>query len=700
MRPVLLDPVFAPVTVLPGIGPKLAPLFDRLLGDGKRPARVLDALLHLPYAAVDRRRRAVLSESEPGVLTTFEIRVVSHRPSPPGRRGAPYRVLCEDETGDVTLVFFNAGRARLESLLPVGEVRFVSGSIELYDGRRQIVHPDRVMDAESFARSPMVEPVYGRTEGLSRRMIHKAASGALAKVPKLPEWIDPNLLVRENWPSFAEALQRLHEPGTPEAVGLDTPARVRLAYDEVLAGQTALLLARRHMKRESGTSRRGDGRLREAILRGLPFTPTNAQTKAVEEIAEDLAKPERMLRLLQGDVGSGKTLVALLAMAAVVEAGFQAALMAPTEILTRQHFERLEPLVRAVGLRMALLTGREKGAARTAVLEGLASGEIHVVVGTHALFQEDVAFARLGLAVIDEQHRFGVHQRLALSRKGEAVDVLVMTATPIPRTLVLTFFGDMDVSVLREKPVGRLPIDTRVVSLDRLSEVEDAVGRAVAAGGRIYWICPLVGESEELDVAAAEERFAALRARFGAQVDIVHGKMKGRDKDDVMARFAAGSVSILVATTVVEVGVDVPEAGVMVIEHAERFGLAQLHQLRGRVGRGSDRSTCLLLYKPGSGEVARARLETMRDTNDGFVIAEEDLRLRGEGDVLGTRQSGMPGFRLAVPERHAELLATARKDAEALLASDPDLTGPRGEAVRMLLYLFERDEAVRLIRAG
>jgi ATP-dependent DNA helicase RecG len=700
MRPFLLDPLFAPLTALGGIGPKMAPLFDRLLTDGKRSSRILDLLLHLPYAAIDRRRRARLSDAEPGVLTTFELLVLSHRPSPPGRRGAPYRVLCEDETGEVSLVFFNAGRARMEALLPVGGIRFVSGSIEIYDGRRQIVHPDRMMDAAAFDRSPLVEPVYGRTEGLSRNMVHKAATAALARLPSLAEWIDPALVAREGWPSFEKALEALHRPETPDAIGSASPARLRLAYDELLAGQAALLLVRKRMKRESGVSRLGDGRMRKAVLQSLPFALTASQTRAVEEIAADLAKPERMLRLLQGDVGSGKTLVAVLAMTTVVEAGFQAALMAPTEILARQHFERLSPIIGSAGLRLALLTGREKGHARASVREGLAEGTIDMVVGTHALFQEDVAFARLGLAVIDEQHRFGVHQRLALSRKGTAVDVLVMTATPIPRTLVLTYFGDMDVSVLREKPAGRMPIDTRVIPLDRLGEVEDAIGRALSAGRRVYWICPLVGESEDLDVAAAEERFDALRSRFGTVVGLVHGRMKGLERDAVMDRFGSGEISILVATTVVEVGVDVPEASVMVIEHAERFGLAQLHQLRGRVGRGSEKSDCLLLYKPGSGETARARLEMMRSTEDGFVIAEEDLRLRGEGDVLGTRQSGMPGFRLAVPERHADLLAVARKDAESLMVHDGSLETARGHAVRLLLHIFERDEAVRLLQAG
>ncbi|MGL4444512.1 MAG: ATP-dependent DNA helicase RecG, partial [Alsobacter sp.] len=432
----------------------------------------------------------------------------------------------------------------------------------------------------------------------------------------------------------------------------------------------------------------------------LPYSLTGAQATAVGEIRRDLAAPERMLRLLQGDVGAGKTVVALLAMAVAVEAGAQAAMMAPTEILARQHFERLRPVAEAAGLRVGLLTGRDKGAARQKTLAALEEGGIDIVFGTHALFQEGVQFRDLGLAVVDEQHRFGVHQRLALSRKGDSVDVLVMTATPIPRTLVLSYFGDMDVSVLRDKPAGRQPIDTRSVSLDRLDEVVGAVGRAIATGARVYWVCPLVDESEELDVAAANERHETLRQVFGARVGLVHGKMPGRDKDAAMTAFARGDTDILVATTVIEVGVDVPEATVMVIEHAERFGLAQLHQLRGRVGRGTGRSTCLLLYKPGLGETARARIETLRRTEDGFEIAEEDLRLRGEGDVLGTRQSGLPGFRLAIPELQGELLPVARDDAKLALARDPGLETPRGQALRMLLYLFERDEAVRLLQAG
>jgi ATP-dependent DNA helicase RecG len=604
-----------------------------------------------------------------------------------------------DETGDVTLVFFNAVRSRIEKLLPVGSKRWISGTIERWDGRLQMVHPDRILDDEAAARMAAFEPVHGLTAGLGPRAVARAASAALERVPQLPEWLDADLLATRHLPGFADALASLHRPERADAAAPQSPARIRLALDELLASQLALLLVRQKMKRAAGRSMAGSGVIAGRIMEALPFSLTAAQSAALEDIRRDLAAPERMLRLLQGDVGSGKTVVALLAMASVVEAGHQAALMAPTEILARQHYEKLHPLAEAAGLRTALITGRDKGVPRRKLMERLAAGEIDIVFGTHALFQEDVAFRDLGLAVVDEQHRFGVHQRLALSRKGEAVDVLVMTATPIPRTLVLTYFGDMDVSVLREKPAGRQPIDTRTIPLERLDEVVEAVGRAISGGARVYWVCPLVEESEELDVAAAQERYATLVQRFGAAVGLVHGQMKGRDKDEAMAAFARGDTQLLVATTVIEVGVDVPEATIMVIEHAERFGLAQLHQLRGRVGRGSQRSTCLLLYKQ-AGETARARLETMRRTEDGFEIAEEDLKLRGEGDVLGTRQSGMPGFRMAIPELHGDLLALARDEAKLALARDPDLVSPRGQALRTLLYLFERDEAVRLIRAG
>lgn len=703
LRPSILDPLFAPAAALPGVGPKIAPLLDRLLGEPGRPARVVDLLFHLPSGGIAREMKGSIADAPIGEPVTLSVTVVAHRAPPPGRR-APYRILVEDETGDVTLVFFNGQKARLEKLLPVGERRYVSGKIELWDGMRQMVHPDRILDERGIQNLPAVEAVYGLTEGLSSRMVARYIGVALDRVPHLPEWQDATWLSRNSLPAFDRALVALHRPESAAQVSEDalakSPARRRLAYDELLASQLALALVRSRMRRLPGRVNAGDGHLVERLKRALPYELTPSQAQAVEDIRRDLVADKKMLRLLQGDVGSGKTVVGLLAMASAIEAGRQAAMMAPTEILARQHFERLAPMAEAAGLTIALLTGRDKGAARRNVLAGLADGSIHIAVGTHALFQEGVAFHDLGIAVVDEQHRFGVHQRLALGAKGEAVDILVMTATPIPRTLALTYFGDMDVSVLKEKPAGRKPIATKLISSERLDEVIGALGRAIAAGDQIYWVCPLVGESETVDLAAAEERYEQLKGVFGDQVGLVHGKMAGRDKDAAMERFSKGETKILVSTTVIEVGVDVPQATIMVIEHAERFGLAQLHQLRGRVGRGSRSSSCLLLYKGPLGETARARLEMMRQTEDGFRIAEEDLRLRGEGEVLGTRQSGLPGFKLARLDVDAELLAAARDDARLIVDRDPDLIGERGQALRVLLYLFERDSAIRLLRAG
>jgi len=698
MRPSLLDPLFAALTSLPGIGPKLAKLFARLT-DRETP-RVIDLLFHMPSGTIDRRARPKLRDVVPDTVATVAVTIDSHRPPPPNRPRAPYNVYASDGPASMVLTYFNARRDYLEKLLPVGEARYVSGAVTSYDGMLQMVHPDHVASEADLSKVPLVEPLYSLTEGLGLNVVRKAAENALARVPALPEWQDEAWLRQQDWPAFNVALTALHRPPEPGAVAPETPAWSRLAYDELLAGQLALALVRANQKRLAGRPSSGDGRIATKITGALPYSLTPSQARAVEEINADLGKSERMLRLLQGDVGSGKTVVALLAAATVVEAGRQAALMAPTEILARQHHKTIAPLAEAAGLRVAILTGRERGKERADILARLETGELDLLVGTHALFQDEVAFRDLALAIVDEQHRFGVHQRLALARKGEAVDVLVLTATPIPRTLVLTYFGDMDVSQLREKPAGRQPIDTRAVPLGRINDVVSAVGRALDRGERVYWVCPLVAESELVDLAAAEDRYAALKQHFGDVTDLVHGKLKGADKDAAMARFAAGETRLLVATTVIEVGVDVPEATVMVIEHAERFGLAQIHQLRGRVGRGRERSTCLLLYRAPLGETAKARIEILRETEDGFRIAEEDLRLRGEGDVLGTRQSGMPGFRVARIEVHGPLLEPARKDAQLILARDPTLTSPRGEALRHLLYLFERDEAIRLLRAG
>jgi len=705
MRPSILNPLFASATSLKGIGDKL----DKTLGSLLRPdaaelaagARIVDLLFHLPGGLVDRRYRPRIADLPQQGIVTIEVTVGRHRPPPPHNKRVPYRVEVTDETGSLTLVFFHAFTDHLKRLLPEGETRFVSGAIDWYDGTPQIAHPDHVVSAEEFARLPLIEPVYPLTAGLSGKVLARAIRAALERIPALPDWHDPAFRQRHAWPDFAAALRALHHPETPAALGPEAPARQRLAYDELLANQLALALVRGHMKRAAGRSLAGTGDRRARIVGALAYSLTGAQRQAIDDILRDMAAPARMLRLLQGDVGAGKTVVALLALAAAIESGTQGAFMVPTEILARQHLATLTPLCQAAGIRLDILTGREKGRARDELLDRLGRGDIDLLIGTHALFQEGVAFHDLGLVVIDEQHRFGVHQRLALQAKaGQATDLLVMTATPIPRTLALTMYGDMDVSRLTEKPAGRQPIDTRVMPLDRLDSVIDGLGRTMAQGNRVYWVCPLVADSEAIDLAAAEERFKALSATFPGQVGLVHGKLKGSDKDAAMADFKAGRISMLVSTTVIEVGVDVPEATVMVIENAERFGLAQLHQLRGRVGRGTGKSICLLLYQEPVGPTAKARLTIMRDTEDGFRIAEEDLKLRGAGEMLGTRQAGAPMFRIADLALHGDLLAVARDDAALVLARDPQLTSPRGEALRVLLYLFERDEAVRLLSAG
>ncbi len=699
MRPLVLSPLFASLTSLPGVGPKLEQLYARLL-DREQP-RVIDLLLHMPSGVIDRRARPKLNEVQSGQVVTVAVTVDEHRPAPRHRSRAPYRIVTSDDTGQtLTLTYFNARPDYLEKLLPVGETRYVSGTAEVYDGKLQMVHPDRIVDEKGFATLPLVEPVYPLTEGLALGNVRRAMDGALARLPALPEWQDEAWLARERFPVFTDALRHLHRPHEPHDILSDSLAWTRLAYDELLAGQLALALVRAHMRRQAGRGTASEGRMRARVLKALPYALTHSQQKAVDDITTDLARPQRMLRLLQGDVGSGKTVVALVAAATVIEAGRQAAFMAPTEILARQHLNTVAPLAEAAGIRVAILSGRERGGERETLLDRLALGDIDLLIGTHALFQESVAFHDLALAIVDEQHRFGVHQRLALTQKGDAVDVLVLTATPIPRTLVLTYFGDMDVSELREKPAGRQPIDTRTIPLNRLAEVEDAVGRALAEGKRAYWVCPLVEESEKIDLAAAQARYEELREKFGAKTGLVHGRMKGPEKDAAMERFKAGETQLLVSTTVIEVGVDVPEATIMVIEHAERFGLAQLHQLRGRIGRGPGHSTCLLLYKGPLGETAKARLAILRESEDGFRIAEEDLRLRGEGDLLGTRQSGLPGFHVARLEVHGKYLGPARDDAALILSRDPTLSTPRGDALRHLLYLFGKDEAIKLIRAG
>ncbi|PQA86742.1 ATP-dependent DNA helicase RecG [Marinicaulis flavus] len=694
MRPAILNPLFADITVLSGVGPKLSTLIARAAGP-----HVVDLILTPPSGLVDRSFRPSIADAPENRILTLEVTVDRHHPPPKGKR-LPYKVICSDETGYLTLVFFHARADYLQKTLPEGEKRLVSGKIEDYGGARQMVHPDYIADPQKPGEMPLYEPVYPLTAGLSAAVMRKAVTQAVQRTPDLPEWQEPTWLKARDWKGWKEAIDAVHAPHALEDLSSMTPPRQRIAYDELLANQLALALIRKARIKKKGRAIKGDGRLLAKARAALPFSLTNAQKEALKDIFDDMRAPERMVRLLQGDVGSGKTIVAFLSMLTAVEAGAQAALMAPTEILARQHLESLASLAEAAGVTLEILTGRDKGATRVEKLERLKTGAIDILIGTHALFQEGVDFRDLALVVIDEQHRFGVRQRVALAHKGPKPDLLVMTATPIPRTLSLTAYGDMEHSRITEKPPGRKPVDTRAIPMSRLDEVIAAVKRVTGEGNQAYWVCPLVEESDVIDLTAAEERFESLKEVLGERVGLVHGRMSGPEKDAVMERFYRGDLSVLIATTVIEVGVNAPNATIMIIEHAERFGLAQLHQLRGRVGRGDKKSSCILLYRPPLGETAKARLKVLRDTEDGFVIAEEDLRLRGAGDVLGAAQSGFPHFRLADIAVHGELLAAARDDAKLIMERDPELKTVRGEALRTLLYLFSRDDAVKLLSAG
>lgn len=693
-RPEILWPLFAALKGLDGIGPKTEQAFEQI--DILTPC---DLLFSLPYSGIDRKLRDSVLDADLPDTVTVTVEVEQHRP--PRNRGGAYRIDVTDSKTRFQLVFFHGRSDYLNKVLPTGGHRIVSGKVELFDHLPQMVHPEHIVTVEDAKTVPAFEPVYPLTSGVTQKLMVRAMKDALTRAPSLPEWIDPNQKQQEEWPDWLAALGACHAPENLCDLAPTAPNRARLAYDELMAHQLTLALARAKRRKSLGISSTGTGALRARVLGSLPYRPTGAQMRAMEEIASDMASGDKMNRLLQGDVGAGKTLVAFMALLIAVEAGGQGVMMAPTEILARQHLEGLQPLAENAGVVLELLTGRDKGAERAAKLKALEKGQIQILVGTHAVFQKDVAFRDLRLAVVDEQHRFGVRQRLELGQKGQGADVLVMTATPIPRSLALAQYGDMDVSVLDEKPPGRKPIKTALLSTERMDEVVGHLRRAVTEGRQAYWVCPLVEESESTDLMAAEARFRKLRAELGEdKVGLVHGQMPAAEKDAAMARFVAGKTSVLVATTVIEVGVNVPNATIMVVERAEIFGLAQLHQLRGRVGRGEAESTCLLMYQPPLSETGLKRLTTLRETEDGFRISEVDLEMRGAGDLIGVAQSGLPRFRVADLEKQANLMAVAQTDARKLLADDPELTGPRGQAARLLLWLMRQDEAIRLISVG
>lgn len=692
-RPFDLDPLFLSITTLPGVGPRISKLMEKLIEGPK----ILDLLFHAPVDFIDRRFSCPISDCPNGKVVTMEVRIEKHFPN--ARKSLPYRVKATDDSGAISLVFFHANKGWIEKLLPVGKAVIISGKIEYFQCQPQMMHPD-IAAPEERETLETVEAIYPLTQGVTNKVTRKAVTAALTHIPVLLEWLNDAHKKREKWGDWHTCLQALHTPMSEGALDPMHDTKMRLAYDELLANQLTLALVRDRQRKINGRAFPTTMTLRDKVMAVIPFDLTGAQKRSLGEIDNDMAEEARMLRLLQGDVGSGKTVIACLAMLNALENNTQAAIMAPTEILARQHAETFKDWLDAASIRFVTLTGRDKGKSRDLILKQIKDGTAQVIIGTHAIFQKDVEYQDLGLAVIDEQHKFGVHQRLELSNKNKGTDILVMTATPIPRTLALTAYGDMEVSKLDEKPPGRKPIDTMLFSNDKLDQVVAGIKRKIAEGVRVYWVCPLVEESEVLDLAAAEERYDILQATFGERIGLIHGRMKPAEKDAVMDKFARGALDILIATTVIEVGVNIPEATIMVIEHAERFGLSQLHQLRGRVGRGAEKSYCFLIYSAPLGETAKERLNIMRDTEDGFIIAEKDLELRGSGNILGTKQSGITEFRLANLAAHGDLLAAARDDAKLIIAKDPKLETERGVALKTLLYLFECDQAIQYFRGG
>lgn len=703
-RPEILYNLFSSVSSLQGVGPRIGEKIEKLTGPF-----IIDLIWHFPSGILDRTYSPEIKDIEIGRVVTLTVNINSHRPSPKNKKRIPYKVFCSDKTGDISLVFFQSRKDYLQKILPVGEIRVVSGNVEVFDKQLQMTHPDIITTTSHIDEVKKIHPVYPLTDGISQNVLRRIINDSLQLTPEIPEWLDPALVIKKKWPSWNNAIRKTHSPINVKDLDPLNKARERLAYDELLARQISIQLVRGRNIKRKGLSIKANGNLRKKLTDQLSFELTNSQKRAIKEIVSDMASKKRMLRLLQGDVGSGKTIVALMSILDAIEFGKQAALMAPTEVLAHQHYSTIEPFLKKINITCAVLTGKDKGKSRKKILENIANGSTSLIIGTHALFQQEIVFCDLGIAVVDEQQRFGVHQRLLLANKGIAVDVLLMTATPIPRTLMLAFYGDLEESTLTEKPKGHNPVDTRLISLNRMEDVYKAIGRKLSIKAKIFWVCPLIEESKKLDISAATERHRKLKSIFGSNVGLIHGQMSQDEKLDIMSRFSisntgnnnnSNALDLLVSTTVIEVGVDIPEASIMVIEHAERFGLSQLHQLRGRIGRDGQRSTCLLLYSNNLGETARSRLMILRKTNDGFLIAEEDLKIRGSGDLLGTQQSGFPEFKVANIEEHKHLLSIARDEAKLLIGKDPTLVSSRGNALKTLLYLFQCDDSIRLIQAG
>ena len=693
MRPEKIKSIYSSISELPGVGPKIENLFNRM-----GIFRNLHFLWHIPYNVIKRQKHLNIHEAEINSLVTLKIKVLRHKPSRFKRQ--PYKINCICGETPIDIVYFYARHPVMRATLPVGKEKYVSGKLEYFRNNFQITHPSHIIDAEQIKSLKDIEPVYSLTSGLSQRIVLKYLDKILNSLPKFDEWIEKKILKKYSFENWNKSINSIHNPKNSEDLINNNIFRRRLAYDELLAHQLAISIIRNSNQKKLGIFFNKKSNLTENFIKKLPFELTKSQNKAWDEIKEDLMSRDQMVRLLQGDVGSGKTIIALLSMLLAVESGYQASIMVPTSILANQHFQNISELLKHSSIKIILLTGKDKGKNRLEKIKIIENGEANIIIGTHALIQDDINFKSIGIVVVDEQHRFGVFQRMAFTYKGVRPSVLVMSATPIPRTLSLAAYGDMDETRITEKPIGRLPIITTSLKFINEFKLIKRLKEKIKTGEKTYWICPLVEESEELDLKAATTRYNNLNKIFKKQVLLVHGRLHEKEKEEIMEKFKNENYKILVATTVIEVGIDIKDATTIIIEHAERFGLAQLHQLRGRVGRNNLQSYCILLHKDSIGDNAKRRINKMKATNDGFEIAEEDLNIRGPGEILGKKQSGIPSFKLADLTYDADLLKDAREAATEIINTNPKLNNNHGNNLKELLYLFERDVAIKTLQAG
>ena len=685
MRPKILYKLFSNLETIKGIGPKNAKLIERLCGK-----YLLDLILHRPIAYIDRRNSPKIKDLSNNSIVTLILKVDSHTPS--FNKRMPYKITCSDETGQLNIVYFNLRGPYLKKMFPLGSKKVVSGKVEEFNGIFQMTHPQHIADESNLDSVKKIECVYPLTAGISSKIIQKSINSSLAIIDDLPEWIPNDYLQKNNWTSWKKSIYEMHNPNELKEDKEDIYLN-RLVFDELLSQQLTVRLIKNKISKLKGNTIKPNGSLLESLKNHLSFELTDDQNQAIKEISKDQSSPNKMLRLIQGDVGSGKTVVALHGMIQCAENSKKSILMAPTEILAEQHYNTIKLFADKLKLSCALITASNKKNHNY---------ESDILIGTHALFQDKVSIDNIGLIVIDEQHRFGVHQRILLNEKaGNECDILLMTATPIPRTLELASYGDMDITKIMQKPKNRKPIITKSINLNKIESLKEALIKKLKQREKIYWVCPLVDESDKIDLQSVNQRVLDIQKYYkDFNVEMVHGQMKQEEKNKIMDNFKNFKTQILVATSVIEVGIDDPDATVIIIENSERFGLSQLHQLRGRVGRGTKQSTCILLFDGTLTDNAKKRINVMKETNDGFKIAEEDLSIRGAGEILGTRQSGLPNFRLTNLNVHKSLMLQAREMAIKIVEKDPELSSDQGKSLRLLLHLFNNQVAIDYLKSG